>query len=437
MKTHLIRLMSTVIVLLSMAACKKDTSAPIPIDFPSANGAGMVLKWNEAGTAALTSMGGMPPMQESRIYAMINLAMHDALNSTNPKYERYAYNVGIFNQADPDAAVAQAAHDVIVHLFPDHQTVNTLLSESLSGIADNQSKTAGIEVGKLAAKAMIEKRTNDGESTAQFQFTQGTIAGAYRSTPPFDAAPYNGMVMMPGWGKVHPFGLLETSQFRASEPYAINSAEYTADYNEIKTLGCKIGSSRTEEQAEIAVFWLDNVPMSMNRVARKLIVEKNLDAWKAARLLSILHMAEADANISAFDSKFFYNFWRPITAVRLGEQDGNPNTIGDPEWDVMAAPTPPVPDYPSNHSISAAAAAEVFRDFFGTDEISFSATSDALPNVTRRFSSFSSAAKEIGLSRIYVGYHFRHAVEVGLAQGQKIGDFVNRYCLKEINQRNL
>ena len=433
MKTYIIPLISIAIVLTSIASCKRDKEAPI--DTTVNYSAEMVLKWNEAGTKAVTAIGGVPPMTESRIYAMINLAMHDALNNIAQKYDIYAFSATIVKDADPDAAVAQAAHDVMVLQLPPAQqtTANDLLTASLAGIADGDSKSKGISIGKAAAKAITDKRANDGAAAAQYPFTPGSLPGEYRATPPFDMPPLTGFVMLPGWGKVQPFGLTSVSQFRAAAPYAINSPEYTADFNEIKTMGCMGCTARSTEQTQIGLFWLDNVPLSWNRIARSLIIEKKLDGWKAARILALLQMAEADANISAFDGKYFYNYWRPISAVRLGDQDGNANTAGDPAWNILAPPTPPVPDYPSNHAVDGGAAAEVLKGCFNTDAVSFSASSNALPDVTRSFNNFSDAAREVSLSRIYVGFHFRHAVEVGESQGRKVGNYIFQNCLKARN----
>jgi hypothetical protein len=192
-----------------------------------------------------------------------------------------------------------------------------------------------------------------------------------------------------------------------------------------------VSTTRTADQTQIGLFWLEGAPVTFNQIALNLIVSKNLNAWKAARLFALVAMAEADANIGCFDGKYFYPFWRPITAIRLGDSDGNPNTGGDANWDVLAPPTPPVPDYPSNHSVNGGAGAEILKDFFGTDNISFDATSNNLPRVTRHYNSFSQAAIDNALSRVYVGYHFRNACTKGVDQGHKIGKYIFDNYLKE------
>jgi hypothetical protein len=268
---------------------------------------------------------------------------------------------------------------------------------------------------------MLSKRLNDGAATAQYPIVQGTLPGAYRSTPPFEAS---GMAALPGWGKVTPFALTTSAQFRPVAPYVVNSTAYTTDFTEIKSLGCTSCPARTPEQTQIGMFWLENVPYSWNTITRKLITQNNLSGWQAAHLLALVQIAEADANIGVFEAKYFYNFWRPITAVRMAETDGNANTAGDAAWNVLAPPTPPVPDYPSNHAADGGAAAEVLKRYFGKDDISFSTTSSFLPGITRNYTSFSQAASEVSLSRIYVGYHYRNAIVEGEAMGRKIGAFV-------------
>ena len=454
MEKRIINLFSTMILLICLTSCKKDITVPdhtstsynakndsalspvIPNHSAKDYGAEMVLKWNEAGTKAVAKTAGMPPMSESRIYAMVNLAMHDALNNIIPDYETYAYKATIINQASPDAAVSQAAHDVLVSLFPDQRSsFDSLLLACLSTVAAGESRETGIFIGNSAATAMINKRANDGVATAQYNFPSGNSPGQYRATPPFDSAPYYNFISLPGWGKVKPFGAEQIFQFRMDPPYAINSQEYTADFNEVKTLGCRDCKDRTPEQTQIGIFWLDNIPRSWNRIARSLIIEKKLNGWEAARLLALLHMSIADANVCAFDNKFHYSFWRPYTAIRTAETDGNPNTSSDPKWTTLVSPTPPVPDYPSNHAMNAGAAAEILKNFFKTDDISFTATSNSLPQVTRSFNNFSTAGREVSLSRIYVGFHFRTSVRRGEEQGRKIGQYVFENCLKDRTNR--
>ncbi|MGG9960747.1 vanadium-dependent haloperoxidase [Ferruginibacter sp. SUN106] len=414
---------------IAIIACNKNKDTADKTENTSAN---MVLQWNNAGMEAMRRTGSLPPMLESRITATLNVTIHDVLNNIIPKYETYALNNAVVSGANADAAVAQAAHDVLLYLLPPQKTfADSLLDVSLNSIAAGTDKDQGIALGKSAATVMITMRTNDGSTTAQYPYTQGTLPGQYRSTPPFDAGPNAGFVLLPGWGKVKLFGLASAAQFRVGAPYLTSSAAYAADYNEIKKMGCTSCPDRSADQTQIGMFWLENVPASLNRIAAAFIKQNNLSAWKAARLLALLHMAEADANISCFDAKFFYNFWRPVTAVRAGDTDSNTVTIGDPAWNLLAAPTPPVPDYPSNHATDGGAGMTIIKNFFGKDDISFSTTSASLPGITRSFTSLTQATREISLSRIYVGYHFRMAVDSGEAMGRKIGQYIFDHSLRE------
>jgi hypothetical protein len=440
-------LLAVILVVSIISGCKKNDALPgsesknfeslssSANTFPPTS-ATMVLIWNDAATQAVTRAGNgpngpLPPMPESYIYAQVNVAMHDALNSIFPKYKTYALLNTIDKTANPDAAVAKAAHDIIVALLPPLAAyADSLYQASLNGIANGSSKTSGINIGQKAAAAMLAKRANDGYATAQIPYVQGTLPGQYRSTPPFDGPPFNGFVAVPGWGSITPFGVASASQFRPVPPYAINSPEYTADYNEIKNLGSATNSTRSPEQTQIGLFWLENSPLGWNRIARKLIIQKNLDALTTAHLLGVLHIALADANISSLEAKYYYKYWRPITAVVLGNFDGNANTTGDPSFSILAPPTPPIPDYPSNHAVNGGAAAQILIDFFGNNT-SFAATSSSLPNVTRNYSSFTLAAHQNALSRIYVGYHFRNAVIKGEAQGYLVGDYVFNHALTQ------
>jgi PAP2 superfamily len=428
------------IILTSFTGCQKNWWEIVknPGGSIPGNNSDMVLLWNGAGAEAVTRLGAgpngpLPPMPESRIYAILNVGLYDALNNIVVVDEPYILKTGAHPGADPDAAVAQAGHDIIVGLMPPMSGyADSLLTVSLDDITEGYGKTQGISIGKAAASAILDSRADDGAANAQIPYTAGTLPGQYRATPPFDGPPFNGFVAVPGWGNIKPFVMTSGSQFRAVPPYPINSVEYANDYNEIKKLG-GMNSSRTSEQTEIGLFWLENIPHAWNRIARGLIVQEKFDSWKAARCLALLQMAEADANIASLETKFYYNFWRPQTAVPLGNMDGNSGTQGDPLWIVLAPPTPPVPDYPSNHAANGGAASEVLREFFGTDNMAFSATSTSLPNVTRNYASFSAAAKDNYLSRIYAGYHFRNAVLKGEDQGEKIGKWVMANVAKPAN----
>jgi hypothetical protein len=411
----------------------------------------MVLTWNEAAlytSAEVQKVSGappVPPFTEARYFAMVNAAMHDALNNIVPKYQTYALKNARDKDADPNAAVAQAAYEVImamdISLNPPASFttpaitdyINNLLHQSLNSVPDGDAKTRGIALGKKAAAAVLEKRAGD-IANVMYPVTQGTLPGEYRFTFPFDAPPFNGFLDSPGWGDITTFGGETSTQFMPPPPYPVNSPEYTADYNEIKRLGCATctgAGGRTQAQEDIAKFWVENSPTGWNKIARILVSQQNMDAWRVARLFALLQMTEADACISALKAKMHYFYWRPVTAIQTGDNDGNSNTVGDPNWQVLWFPTPPVPDYPSNHAANGGAAAELIKDFFGKDNFSFSLESSTLPNNTRSFTSLSQAARENSLSRIYVGYHFRKACMEGEELGRKIAKYIFENNLKE------
>jgi hypothetical protein len=364
---------------------------------------------------------------------MVNLAMHDALNNITRKYNTYALD-SLVKNADPTAAVAQAAYDVLIVEAPWYLgKYDSLLKSSLSLSLEAESKTKGIAVGHAAASAIINKRINDGSANAQHAYVPGNTPGSYRFTAPFDCPPFNGLYAVPGWGDVKPFGLLSNSQFRPEPPFAVESKQYADDFNEVKELGSVNSTVRTTDQTHIALFWTESSPIGWNRIAR-IILNQNqnsIDAWKAARLFALLQLAEADAYISSCEAKTHYNYWRPITAIHEATDDGNPETVADSTWEVLAFPTPPIADYPSAHATAGGAAATVISNFFGTDKISFTTSSTTNAGV-RSFNSLSQAALENGLSRVYIGYHFRNASMKGITLGNKVGDYIFNNYLQPI-----
>ena len=304
----------------------------------------MVLTWNQAieemYTFPTNALSKSQPVV-ARIMAMYHLAIHDALNCITPKYERYV-GVARDKDADPDAAVAQAAYDVIaVVKYPDQSmaAMNALLATSLAGICDGEAKTRGITLGHAVAAAILAQRAVD----------VPLIQGNYGPPPPEGDAPGEFRYIPPlnyglnGYHLMTPFVIASKDQFRPEPHYVVNTPEYTTDYNEVKTLGRATGSLRTTWQTETAVFWAEITNRKWNDIAQQVISSRpshSMDAWKTARLLALMHAAIADANISSFDSKFYYYHWAPISSIRLGDTDGNDDTVGDALWTALIPALP-------------------------------------------------------------------------------------------------
>lgn len=405
----------------------------------------MVLTWNEALGKVIDNK--MPPASEARNYVMVSIAVHDALNNVVPIFETYAMDNSLVEYMDiskkniksiADAAVAQAAHDIMVVVAPGSAPGAALLLEtSLNSIEDSDFKTRGIEVGKQAALSLLTERQND--PPLRFQtYEQGTLPGEYRSTMPYAAEnlptwPANS-AYAPDMGSFRPFGIETGDQFRAIPPYPLDSPEYAADFNEVKEYGSNTSTVRSQEKTDLGVFFIDNISNVMNRVARTMSVSESLDGWETARLLALTHMVQFDAHLSSFEGKYHYNRWRPITAIRLGAIDENDDTTEDPAWIILQAAraTPPTPTYPSTHSEMGGAGAELFRLFFKKDDLSFTTQSYNLPGVERQYSSFSKLAADIAVSRIYIGYHFRNDVMQGEKMGKELAKYVFANNLKRL-----
>ncbi len=406
-----------------------------------------VTAWNVTAAKAALAACISPiqdPLHEARLYAMMHVAVHDALNAIDRRSRAYAFRARVDPLVSPEAAVAAAARHVLVPLigqvgfpFPPACSAGGLAvveadyQVALAAIPDGWAKRTGIALGQAAAAAVLALREDDGSDTPLLDFTypQGTAPGEYRFTPGFDFA------FAPGWGSVMPFVPDRGDEFPVRRPFLVSGRRYLADFDEVKELGgdgVNTPSARTAEQTEIALFWVESSPLQWNRIARAASASRGLDLWENARLFGLLNMALADGYVATFATKYRYNFWRPVTAIREADDDGNPDTSADPTWTPLV-PTPPVPEHNSGHSVEGGAAAQVLKRLFQTDDIAFSTCSLTLPPgstcadvspVLRSYASFTAAAEENGLSRILVGFHFRNAVEQGIAHGRAIANHV-------------
>jgi len=337
--------------------------------------------------------------------------------------------------ASCEAAASAAGHAVLVALFPAAAaSFDALHAKTLAAIGDGPQKNRGVVWGKSVAEQILANRATDGWN-AVVPPPSGSGPGYWVPTPPA-FAPY----LLPQWGMVAPFTMPSSAHFRPPGPPALTSAKYAADYNEIKALGRAIGSTRTADQSEIALFWADGAgtqtpPGHWNSIAQQVGADLGNTLEDNARLFALLNLAMADAAICAWDAKYTFDFWRPVTAIRNGDLDGNPATERDPTWSSFIV-TPPFPDYVSGHSTFSSAAATVLAMFYGTDNIGFTTGSDFLPGITRSYSSFSAAAEEAAVSRLYGGIHFRSANEDGLHAGLNIGAWAFTHCLQPKGNRS-
>jgi hypothetical protein len=379
----------------------------------------VVTDWNNAALDAIRADRTAPPIA-SRSLAIAHVAIYDAVNGIARTHEPYLVPSAVSASASREAAASAAAHQALVNLFPARaSSFDALHVAILATISNGPQKTAGIVWGEFVASQILAARANDG-SNAIVQPPGGSGPGVWVPTPP-GFLPY----LLPQWGFVRPFAMSSSSQFRPPGPPALDSQQYAADYEEVKQLGAAVGSTRTADQTEIALFWADGAgtetpPGHWNSIAQIIGAARGTTLEENTRLFALLNIAMADAAICSWDAKYTYHFWRPVTAIAFAEPQLN--------W-MSFIVTPPFPDYTSGHSTFSAAAATVLPLFFGTEDLPFTTGSDFLPGVFRSFSMCQEAAEEAALSRIYGGIHFRSASEDGLQAGSSIGEWAATHYL--------
>lgn len=413
------------------------------------------------------------PVRAARAMAIVHTAIGDAIAAQSQRYAPFV-PIAAAPTADPAAAVAQAAHDTLVSVFPAQKLIfDTVLIDDLNAIKASIAKDAGIALGRRAAQNIIDIRRNDGSELSEpyvepiYQISQDV--GKWRKDPLNPDQPILGST----WGNVRPFTLTSSTQFRASQPPALNSPEYTKAYNEAKQLGGDgviTPTSRTLDQSVSGIFWAyDGTPSLCaptrlyNQIALQLGLAKGLDMPDLARLLAIANVAMMDAGISSWESKYFYSFWRPVTGIRESDAGTGPSGLGDEnsatQGDINFTPrgapasnlagkdfTPPFPAYPSGHATFGGALFEVMRQFFGTDKIPFTFVSDEFNGITtdshgnirpllpRSFNTLSEAEEENGQSRIYLGIHWSFDKTSGVTMGNQIGRYVFAHAYLPVKQ---
>jgi PAP2 superfamily len=388
---------------------------------PAARQSGQpVIDWNQVLLSIVNTPGAQPAtIQPTRNFAIVHAAIYDAVNAIDRTREPYLISVRAPRGASEIAAADAAAHAALLGLYPAQQSVlDADYAAELTKVADGPAKDKGIRLGEQVAADLLAIRAGDGSNITPPPFVPGGAPGDYQPTPPNFPTP-----VFSTWGRVTPFVLDSGDQFRPAPPPALTSDAYTAALTEVESLGSATSTTRTAEQTEIGKFWNPPIQNFWNQIAETVAVARHSDLPTTARLFAALNLSVADSAIAFYDAKYTYRLWRPVTAIRLADTDGNPNTSADPNWLPLSGNTAPDPSYPGAHSTISAAGADVLAGFYG-DQQRFSVTSPALPGVTRSFTSFSAATDEAGLSRIYAGQHFRFDHAAGLKLGDQVARFV-------------
>jgi membrane-associated phospholipid phosphatase len=363
-----------------------------------------------------------PPPKAARALAMMSAAVYNAVNAIVPLHAFYHDTPTLQPTADMTAAASQAAHDVLVSLFPAQTaTFDAALATWLGKVPAGTGETAGVTLGQQTAANIIALRANDGANTT-VTYTPGTNPGDWQPTPPANAP-----ALLPQWPNVVPFAMTAGNEFRPAGPPALTSQAYADALNEVQAIGSATSTTRTADQTNIALFWADGggtftPPGHWNQISQDVSLLRGQSLAENAQMLFALNAAEADSGIAAWDAKFTYNFWRPVTSIRNAGADGNAATTADLAWTPLLV-TPPFPSYMSGHSTFSAAASTVLSGFFGAD-LPFTDHGDPNQTLTRSFTSFTAAANEAGLSRIYGGIHYSFDNTDGLATGHSIGQLV-------------
>jgi membrane-associated phospholipid phosphatase len=382
-----------------------------------------VVQWNKTLLTIVRTPGAQPAtVHPTRSFAIMHAAIYDAVNAIDATHKPYLVRVEhVSAHASQEAAVDAAAHETLITLYPAFQsTLDQQYDQSLLQIPDGADKTIGIAVGRAVALATLTLRSDDGSAATPIPFVFGNAPGAYQSTPPnFPPQP-----AFTHWSRVTPFALERANQFRLGPPPALTSAEYTAVFDEVKSLGIANSTAATADQALIGRFWNGAIQNYWNEITQTAVHAHQLTTAQTARVFALLNLTLADEVIAFYDSKYTYNFWRPVTAIRAAATDGNPDTAADPNWLPQAGRTAADPSYPGAHATISAGAALVLSAFFGNKPLQLSVTSEVLPGVVRSFDSFAAVENEASLSRVYAGQHFRSDESAGERLGSAVADFV-------------
>ena len=421
------------IILFSTCATKQIHIEEYPPD--------ILISWNEKVMQIAVEEDGLLTLKGLRTASMMHVAAHDALNTIAPQYERYGYQAEI-SVAPPIATVAHALYEVALSQYPDKKTV---WENELTKWVNGEDKAAEA-LGKASAMAILKKRQKDAWN-GEAEYTWHPMApGVYAEFNEHSGTP-EGFIFGAGWANARPFMLPTQDHFRSPPPPDIGSDAYTLAFNEVKEVGGNNSETRTEDQQHLALWWKDFVENSHNRLARQLVQTEQLNLWEAGRAFALMNMTVYDAYINVFDNKFHYNHWRPYTAIRWAENDGNAATEADTAWNNLHGHTYAFPSYPSAHGTASSAAMTVLSETLMTgDAYEFTMVTETVESAgpfsekitmvppTRSFSSFSEAGLEASMSRVYLGIHFRYDSKEGHQLGTKVGEYAIANYLKPLEE---
>jgi hypothetical protein len=383
-----------------------------------------VIQWNRTLLGIVRTPGAQPAtVHPTRSMALLQVGIYDAVNAIDHRFELYGIDADGPRWASRRAAVDAAAHDILAALYPAQKPqLDQQEAQALAQVHNPVRRAQGIRVGADVATKLLALRADDGSATTPPAYVTTGLPGDYRPAPPAFAAP-----VFTHWGQVTPWTLRSADQFAPPPPPALTSAQYAADYNQVKSLGDANSTTRTADQTQIARFWPAPIQNYWNEIAQTAALANGASLSQQARVFAQLDLAIADDTIAFYRAKYANRVWRPITAIREGDNDGNPDTAGDATWTPLLG-TPADPAYPGAHSVVSASSAAILAAAFG-DRLDYSVTSEVLPGVTRSFDSFSAALREAGLSRMLAGVH-THADDVsGQALGRDIGEYVLTHAL--------
>jgi hypothetical protein len=407
-------------------ACGPSPEHAIPAD--------VVVHWNDAVLDLAESEDGFLTLKGVRAAAIMHLAMHDGLAAIDRRSTPVHELVEVPN-ADPVVTANEAAYEVVRSQYPDAEA--RLAAERLRWLPADTLRPDVISaraLGRKAASAALADRHDDGWNTEVGYTWHPMAPGVYAEFSEHSGTP-QGFIFGTGWALARPFALERAGQFRPPPPPAITSAVYTTAFREVMEVGARESSTRSADQTHLAMWWKEFIERSHNRLARELVMEEGRGLWDAARLFALLNVAIFDGYVASFEGKYHYNHWRPYTAIRWADHDGNPGTRADTTWTNLHDHTYAFPSYPSAHGTVCGAASVVLADVFGAD-YSYSMTIPAVDSAgplsrqvamdpaTRSFASFDEAATECGMSRVYLGIHFRYDSEAGVALGRQVGRWV-------------